>query len=820
MEKRYDQSGAEIAAQTLWNEKGTYAIENSRGKPYTIDTPPPTVSGALHIGHIFSYTQADIIARHKRMNGYAVLYPFGFDDNGLPTERFVEKKEDVRAHEMTRSEFIALCIRESKKAAEGFKQVWQKMGLSIDWTKTYSTISDRTRHISQLSFIELYKKGFVYRQHEPALYCTVCRTSVAQAELDDKQEETVFNNILFTDYQGNPITIATTRPELIPSCVAIVFNPHDTRYQYLEGTHVSVPLFNLQVPVYSDELVSIEKGSGLVMVCTFGDKNDIAWYKKFNLPYRQSIGNDGKCTKLAGFLEGMKVEQARQAIIEKLREHNLLTSQETISHAVSIHERCKKEIEFIILSQWFVKIIPYKKELLALADHVNWYPSFMKTRYIDWVTNLSWDWCISRQRFYGIPFPAWHCKDCNYIIIATPDQLPIDPQESHYNQSCPQCSSSHIVADTDVMDTWNTSSLTPYLCADLANHNQTFSFDDAQIKQFLPMSMRPQAHDIIRTWAFDTLLKVWMHNNEVPWKDIVISGHVLSGQKTKLSKKEGTNLVPEKLLAQYPADAIRYWTASGRLGQDTMFTPDQLKIGTRLITKLWNAFIFTQPHITQLENPAQKPNEIEMIDKWVLHQISLAQETYQKYMEQHEFSLALAVMEQFFWNDFCDNYLELIKNRLFNPELYTSNQVYSTQWTLYHVGLRVLQLFAPYLPHITETIYQELYIVHEKTASLHQTQFATELFRFPSGSHNIELVIKVVILVRKLKTERQLSLKTPLHIITITSSSQATIAALNEQGELLRGTTQAEQVICTISEESATTVQEINGQWHVHLVIE
>ena len=751
MEKKYDHIQCETNAQQQWNAEKTYTLENNPGPLFSIDTPPPTVSGKLHIGHIFSYTQTDILARFQRMAGNAVFYPFGFDDNGLATERFVEKKHDIRGHAMKRSDFIALCTKESHEAAEQFKALWQKMGLSADWRLVYSTISDSTRKISQQSFIELFDKGYLYRKQEPALYCTTCRTSVAQAELDDKEEASFFNDIIFKDSDGNDLIIATTRPELLPACAAILFNPEDLRYKKLHGKTATVPLFGHTVPILPDELVDIDKGSGLVMVCTFGDKTDIIWYKKHNLPYLQVIGFDGKCTENAGFLQGLAVAAARIAIIDKLKENNLLYAQKMITHSVGIHERCKKEIEFIIVPQWFISILPYKKDFLDAADEINWYPQFMKSRYVDWVENLAWDWGISRQRFYGIPFPAWHCNDCDHIILADVNQLPVDPQETDYGKPCPQCSSLRISPDTDVMDTWNTSSLTPYICEELyinypsihslrehsgrTEKEQAIESDSEKMNtppfalsaavgsvskgNFLPMSLRPQAHDIIRTWAFDTIVKSWMHNKTIPWKNIVISGHVLSDKKEKISKKDGTAMDPLQLLERFPADAIRYWTASAKLGQDTSFSEEQLKIGQRLITKLWNAFLFAQPHISDGVSTTM-PEDIGLVNKWLLHTISTRFAQYHDYLEHNEPGLALGVLEQFFWNDFCDNYIELIKNQLFNPQEYEEKTVAATRWTLYHVGLRLLQLYAPYLPHVTETIYQKLYKKHEHTASVHQ----------------------------------------------------------------------------------------------------
>ncbi|BDC35239.1 hypothetical protein Noda2021_11970 [Candidatus Dependentiae bacterium Noda2021] len=564
MEKQYNHQTTEKQLQELWQSQQLYAAENNAGPLYSIDTPPPTVSGNLHIGHVFSYTQTDIVARYKRMNGFSVFYPFGFDDNGLATERFVEKKLNISAHRMARSEFIKLCLQASHDAEGEFKQLWQSIGLSVDWTKSYSTISPLVRKLSQLSFIDLYEKGFVYRKNEPALYCAQCRTSVAQAELDDAEKDAFFNDIVFKDEHGNDLIIGTTRPELLYSVVALLYNPDDVRYMHLKNKQAIVPIYGHQVPILPDEKVEIEKGTGLVMVATFGDKTDIEWFKKFQFPYRQSVGLDGKWTAQTGVLAGLSAFHAREKILKELADHGLLLQQKAIKHSVNVHERCKKEIEYVLISQWFLNILDHKKKFIELADQIQWFPPYMKVRYQNWVENIGWDWCLSRQRFYGIPFPVWHCSDCAEIIISEQQNLPVDPQETSYHKPCPICGSSNIIPDTDVMDTWNTSSITPYICYALYNENYDNVFNDAVSEQFIPMGMRPQAHDIIRTWAFYTIVKAWMHNKTIPWSNIVISGHVLTTAKEKISKSQGgDSRTPQKLLEQFSADSIRYWTASG-----------------------------------------------------------------------------------------------------------------------------------------------------------------------------------------------------------------------------------------------------------------
>jgi len=849
MDKQYESSTNEIRAQQKWASENTYSLENNPGLPFTIDTPPPTVSGSLHIGHIFSYTQTDIIARYKRMNGFSVFYPFGFDDNGLPTERYVEKKREIRPTDMPRSEFIKICLEESHAVEKTFVHLWQRMGLSANFDSCYSTISDLARKISQESFITLYKKGFIYRKHEPALYCTACRTSVAQAELDDAQKPSFFNDIVFKDAQGNDLIIGTTRPELLPSCVALIFNPKDERYLHLRGKQATVPLFGHHVPILEDEKVDIEKGTGLVMCCTFGDKTDIEWYKKFKLPYKQSIGLDGRWAADTGFLAGLKVEQARTQVIEKLREAGLLLRQVALNHSVNVHERCKKEIEFVALEQWFVSILDHKQQFLDMADQINWYPGFMKARYRDWVEHLGWDWCISRQRFFGIPFPAWHCKKCKHIILADIAQLPVDPQEVAYKGACEKCGSSEVVPDTDVMDTWNTSSISPYICfavysslrlstsSDLASYGGQAShstkkptpsslslvegslFDNPEVNTFIPMSMRPQAHDIIRTWAFDTIVKSWMHHESIPWKSIVISGHVLADSKEKISKsKDNSPLVPENLLKTYPADVVRYWTATGSLGQDVAFSENQLKIGLRLMTKMWNAFWFTKEHVGLLKSHT-KPAQVGDINEWLLHSVSHTFESYTKYFEQQEFGLALQQIERFFWHDFCDNYLELVKNQLFNPQEYDAQQVESTRWTLYNVGLRILQMYAPYMPHLTETIYGHLYTQHEKIKSIHQTKFnhVQQLYVFAQTADIMERIIALTANVRKVKTEKQLSLKTPLESLTVYTNDENLRDHVKKHDQLIRGITQAKVIHYKVENIEISELEQQDELWHARL---
>lgn len=808
-QKQYDYKLAEKEIQQFWQENNIYNCQNEN-KLFSIDTPPPTVSGSLHVGHVFSYTQADIIARYKRLSGFSVFYPFGFDDNGLPTERFVEQKHNLAAADIKRSEFIEICYKESKLMAREFAQNFLSLGISADFKNTYSTISKEVRAISQRSFLELYKKGYIYRKSDPALYCTHCQTTVAQAELDDGQKETIFYTIIFKTVSGKNLLVATTRPELLPSCVALVCHPDDQRYKEFVGKKIKVPLYDYEVALYTDNHVDQEKGTGLVMICTFGDKTDILWYRKFSLTYRPSIDKDGRFLKETKELAGLTVFSARKKIIELLTKEELVTDQKPSTHSVSLHERCKKEIEFLIISQWFVDILSHKEEFLKAADQITWNPEFMKSRYIDWVKNLSWDWCISRQRVYGIPFPVFHCADCAAILL--PGQkvkLPIDPQETKFVENCTKCGSKNLIPDNDVMDTWNTSSLTPYICKELLETKLNKTLTNC-----LPMSMRPQAHDIIRTWAFDTIVKTLFHEEKIPWKDIVISGHVLSKEKKKLSKKEGAALVPEILLQQFPADAIRYWTSCARLGYDVVYNDAELKNGVRLITKLWNAFRFIETFITEkkLEYTPQ-----DTINAWIFDVFSKMMVEYNRYFNEYEFSLALAAIEQFFWQQFCDNYVEFIKHRLYNESHYSPQLIQETKQTLSEIGFRILQCFAPFVPHITEKLYHQMFKKHQEPISLHVTNLQNYQLRFCGEiiEQKIVLLLEIVKEVRKLKTERQLSLKTVIARLELCTDDHK-VAIIREHQDFLKNFLYINDI--NFKKESAESgISEENGSWIIKI---
>lgn len=716
MPNRYHFSEAAPRLARLWADAALYAFDASASGPiYTIDTPPPTVSGALHIGHCYSYTQTDVIARYHRMNSERVLYPMGFDDNGLPTERFVEKTIGRKATEMDRQEFIAICLQLIEQTENRFASLWRRLGLSVDWNYRYSTISPQMQRVSQWSFIQLYQSGLAYTQVAPTLWCPECQTAIAQAEVDDQTLPAQFSTLAFRLQDGSILPIATTRPELLPACVAIFVHPDDARYTRWLGTTASMEIEGMpgriEVPIQADELVDPAKGSGAVMCCTFGDATDVRWWRLRQLPLRSAIGRDGHMTALAGAYADLTILEARKRILRDLAERGMILSQETIEHSIGTHERCGTPVEYLHTRQWFIRVLEQKERLLEAGRQILWHPEHMLRRYEHWVENLNWDWCISRQRFLGVPFPAWTCKACGEMLLATLEQLPIDPRTTSPSQSC-TCGSSDFEPEPDVMDTWATSSCTPLMIAHWPDDPAWFA---------LPASLRPQAHDIIRTWAFYSIVKSLYHTGDIPWRAVMISGHALSSGRSKISKsKDHQESGPMELIEQESADALRYWATSIKTGSDTPFNPETIATGRKLITKLWNASRFAESRLEDLRDEfisgAALPTALLPTDRWLLSRLARVTAYTTSELQNCEYATGRSEVERFFWSDLCDNYLELAKARLYRE---TGPEKAAAQWTLYQALLIVLKLLAPYLPYITEEIYQHLFRRREGASSIH-----------------------------------------------------------------------------------------------------
>lgn len=797
LSKKYNPAESEKKWQHYWQKNNIYKYDfESSKETYSIDTPPPTISGSLHIGHIFSYTQAEIIARFQRMQGKNVFYPFGFDDNGLPTERLVEKEENIRAANLPRSQFIENCLKTTKKYEEEFKNLWLSMGFSTDWTLQYETINPRVRKISQKAFLDMVRSGKAYIKESPVLWCTTCQTSIAQAELESSDIETTFNYITFKT-EGEELTAATTRPELLYGCVCLFINPRDKRYSKYIGKKVLVPLFNYEIPILSDEKVSMEKGTGIVMCATFGDTTDVEWYEKHKLPYRKVIESDGRIAEDVPFISKMKVISARERIIELLKENNLLVKSEVMAHTVSTHERCGKPIEIILSKQWYIDILSEKERYLKAAEEINWYPSSMKNRYITWVENLKWDWCISRQRYFGIPFPLWYCSNCGKLIFAKDEELPVNPMESKPSASC-SCGSTDFIPETAVFDTWATSSLTPLI-------NSKWNADKDLTKKLLPMGLRTQAHEIIRTWTFYTIVRSLFHTGKLPWKDVMICGFVLAKKGEKISKsKNNAGSSPKELIERHSADVMRYWAAGAKLGTDTMFSEDELKISKRFITKLWNAAKFC---IMQLQDYTDRGYEqLLPIDEWIIERVKVLEGAVTEYLNQYEIGLAKHEIDEFFWNDFCDDYLEIVKDRLYKPEIHGTDERLSGQCALYYVLLELLKLYAIYVPHITEEIYQSYYKEFEKSVSIHKLQWNmkadTKNEEILSFGESIKMIISEV---RKYKSERNLSLKDKINRLKISIPENQNIN-LQKTLKDIKACTWAEEIQVSYSDNSRVEI--------------
>lgn len=761
MDKKYDFQSTEKQIQLFWEEQSIYKYRHGKEKKiFSIDTPPPTVSGKLHIGHVFSYTQAEMIARFKRMQGYDVFYPFGFDDNGLPTERLVEKDEKIHASMLPRSEFRSKCINTTEKYENEFKHLWKRLGFSVDWDLQYQTISDLSQKISQKSFIELAKNNKAYTKESPVLWCTECQTSIAQAELETKECETTFNYLNFKTPLGN-LLIATTRPELLAGCVCIFVHPNDSRFKEFVGKIAIVPLYNFEIPILTDENVSMDKGTGAVMCATFGDSVDVEWYQKHNLPYKQIIMPNGKMHESIEFIGGMTIKKAREHIIELLQNENLLEKQETMTHIIAIHERCGNGVEFIPSKQWYIDVLTEKERFLKAADEINWYPEHMKNRYKIWVENLKWDWCISRQRYFGVPFPVWYCKNCQKPIFAEEKQLPVNPLETIPLQAC-ECGCNEFVPEEAVFDTWATSSVTTLI-------NAKYGEDNDISEEVLPMSMRCQAHEIIRTWAFYSIVKSLYHTGKIPWKDIMISGFVLAkpGEKISKSKNNDSNS-PINLIETHSADAIRYWAANSKLGTDTFFSEDELKISKRFLNKLYNASKFCIMQLDDFEKPESFDESMLLpIDRWILQRINETTSRATSMLNHYEIGQARHEIDNLFWKDFCDYYIEIAKERLYQPLVHGEKQRYSGQIAIYYGLLGILKLYAIYTPYVTEYIYQDFYRKTEKEISLHETIWEvtkTDEIYIEFGEHLKEVISQV----RKSKTERKMSMKDSIPELIIT----------------------------------------------------
>jgi valyl-tRNA synthetase len=789
--------GLELKWQARWEAEGTYQFDRTRPRAdiYSIDTPPPTVSGSLHVGHVFSYTHTDVLARFQRMRGKAVFYPMGWDDNGLPTERRVQNFYGVRCDpslaydpafqppekaakdpiSISRPNFIELCERLTKEDEKAFEHLWRYLGLSVDWSTTYATIDKRAQRISQIGFLHLLERGIAYQLEAPTLWDVDFRTAVAQAELEDRERDAAYHRLRFNRPGGDAVEVETTRPELLPACVALVAHPADERYKPLFGQHVLTPLFGARVPVLAHELADPEKGSGIAMICTFGDITDVTWWRELSLPVRAVIQPNGTLKPITwgqpGWesddsaaaqtsydeLAGQFVTKARARIVELLREAGALVGEpRPIKHNVKFFEKGDKPLEIVTSRQWFIKTMEFRSALIERGRQLKWHPEYMRTRYENWVNGLNGDWCISRQRFFGVPFPLWYHlnrdgqPDYGKPIVPDEARLPVDPSSDVPDgfTASQRDKPGGFSGDPDVMDTWATSSLTPQIVA-------RWREDDDLFSRVFPMDLRPQGHDIIRTWLFSTVLRSHLEHDSLPWTHAAISGFVTDPDRKKMSKSKGNAVTPFALLEDHGSDGVRYWAAGGRPGADTVFDPGQMRVGRRLAIKLLNASKFV---LAKSEPPGRIT---EVADRGMLTRLAEVVKAATESFTEYDYTPALERSESFFWF-FCDDYLELIKARRYGDHGAPAAASANSAMLLALDG--TVRLFAPFLPFVTEEVWSWW-----KEGSVHRAEWPTvaEVLE-PIGGEDQRAAealnegCRVLGEVRKRKSEEKKPLRTPV----------------------------------------------------------
>lgn len=798
---------AEVAA--LWDEHDVYRFDSEgTGPVFSIDTPPPYVSAShLHVGHAMSYSQPDFVVRYRRMQGDRVFYPMGFDDNGLPTERYVEKKYDVKAVEMPRADFVDLCLTETRKTAAHYEDVWRKVGLSVDWNLLYSTIDERCQRTSQTSFIKLHEAGHLKRVNDPIIWCPECQTSLAQADVDDLERNGKIHTVAFKAAEDDrDLVIATTRPELLPGCVALYFHPDDERYQDLLGTNAKVPLFDYEVPIKTDEAVDPEFGTGLMMVCTFGDGEDVLKWRRDQLDLRLVITPDGRLTEDGGEFAGLQVNQARSEIAKRLKETGALTETKSIKQVVGVHERCLTPVEYQIRPQWFIGVREHQDKFLARAKELTWIPEHMQHRLEEWITGLKWDWNISRQRHYGVPMPVWFCEDCEEAVLAEIESLPVDPlADNPPVDNCPKCSGS-LVADPDVMDTWMTSSLSPQIHDGWAQNG--LQSDPA----LAPMSMRVQAFEIIRTWLFYTIVQSQFHFDRLPWETVMISGWGLNEQGKKIAKRDldksttadGFNrYVPDQVIEKYGADALRLWATKALIGTNLRYNEKDVKAGRRFAVKLWNVGRFATMNGWDPKAPNDPSEVVTDVDRWMLSHLATALDEVTKAMDSYDYMHGYEAASRFFWSIYCDRYIEMVKDRFLSPEQYSDEERASAR-AAQGVALRaILGMFAPFAPFVTEHLYQKLFRVTEGTVSIHTTAWPQVEEDWRTDRSVIDTMSTVLDNVRGLRSKNKLGSSTRIAEVVLQGLTDEDKKLAESIAEPLRVAARADKVTFGDAEHEA-----------------
>jgi valyl-tRNA synthetase len=790
--------------QRKWEEMVIYRFDwNDQSRPvFTIDTPPPYPSGDFHMGNALNHAYFDILARYKRMRGYNVLFPQGFDCHGLPTEVETEEHYNIKKTDLPPEEFTKLCNQFVDKYINVMRTAIKRLGCSIDWTTEYQTRNPDYWRKTQLSFILLHQKGYLYQGNHPINWCPRCETAIADAEVEHSPKQGQLHHIKFQLENGDTATIATTRPELLSSCVAVAVHPDDQRYRKYIGKNIQVPTTNRTVEIITDDLVDPQFGTGIVMICTYGDKADVKCVKTGKLPVIMSIDEAGRMTENAGKYAGMTVQEAKKAILTDLTKEGLLEKSEPLQQEVGQCWRCHTPIEILERKQWFMKTRKLTPKVEKTANEITWYPDYMKARLIDWARSLDWDWVISRQRVFATPIPIWYCRKCGAIILAEEDWVPIDPRnEPPKLDKCPKCGSKEFTPETDVLDTWFDSSITCSVHAGWPDR------DDWQ-KRF-PADVHPSGTDIIRTWAYYLMVRNLALFNTTPYKSCLINGMVLGTDGRMMHKSLGNYVATPEVFNKYGADAPRQWAAAGgTTGSDIPFRWPDVEYGWRFQIKLWNAARFASLVLKDY-TPQEKP-QLQLLDRWLLSKLERATVIVTAALEKCQFNTAIEEVRNLTWHQLCDEYIEAIKHRLYNPQTYGEEKRKAAQYTLYTAIYRILQLLAPITPHITEELYQRMYAEDKTHKSIHTSPWPEpdEAIIDEEAEKYGDLAIAVIGEIRREKAEKNMSLNTQIKTLTIHAGSKKSAHILNQALEDIEGTCKIAEIAVLPTKAEGREVRE------------